>query len=521
MNPATSAVPRVPPEVSGRLCAHVRASSGRTRDTVSPLDASPLAAVPQSTPQDVADAFARARVAQRAWVATDPDTRAPVLLRFHDLLLAHRDELMDLICSESGKARKDAFEEVTHLALTARYYGRTLVGHLASERRLGLFPGLTRIDVHHHAKGVVAVISPWNYPLTMAYCDGVAALAAGNAVVCKPDAQTMLVALRALELLREAGLPGELWQVVAGPGQELGPALVGGADHVCFTGSTDTGRLIGRQTGERLIGASLELGGKNPGVVCADADLERAAEGLVRGCFSNAGQLCVAVERLYVDSTVYEAFRAVFLRRVAALDLSVGAGWGPDVGTLASPDQLEKVSRHVEDARAKGARVLAGGRPRPDLAPWAYEPTVLERVDATMECFAGETFGPVVSLYPFATEEDAVALANAGPEGLNASVWSRDEARARELARRIRCGTVNVNEALAAALGSIDAPMGGMGDSGLGRRQGREGILRFTETQTVATQRVMGLGGLPGLSQEQFAVLTTTAFGLFRRTPRP
>lgn len=510
----------LPPATVRRLLSLVQASGDAVHDTVSPLDGSPLASVPQSSVADVDAAVGRARAAQPAWAALGAAERGRRLLEFHDLLLDHADRLADVVIAETGKARRDAVEEIFHVAMTARHYGRHGARMLRSERRPGVFPVLTRIDVHHHPKGVVGVIAPWNYPLTLAFSDGIAALLAGNTVLVKPDAQTMLSALAGLELLRAAGVPDDVFGVVAGPGDEIGTALVGATDHICFTGSTRVGRLVGEQAGRRLIGASLELGGKNPLLVLADADLDAAVAGALRGCFANAGQLCVSLERLYVARPVLDEFRERLVAATRRLDLSVGLGWAPDVGTLTGPAQLERVSAHVEDARAKGATVLVGGRARPDLAPWSYEPTLLEGVRPGMDCWRAETFGPVAAIYPFDTEEEAVALANDSDQGLNASVWSRDGRRARALAARIRTGTVNINEALGATFGSLDAPMGGMGDSGLGRRQGAEGLLRFTETQAVGTQRVVGLAAPGGVSKERFAGTMTAALRVMRRVGR-
>lgn len=502
--------PLIDPATVARLLRLVDATSGETHEVLSPLDAAVLVAVPQSTEADLDAAFAAARAAQPAWAALPAAERCRSLLAFHDLLLSHQGALADLIVAETGKARRDAVEEVFHAAMTARYYGERAPGLLRPQRRRGVFPVLTRVDVLHPPTGVVGVISPWNYPLTMAFSDGVAALAAGNTVVAKPDAQTMLTAAFGLELLRRAGVPRDAWRIVAGPGARVGVGVVERADHVCFTGSTATGRGIAARAGERLIGASLELGGKNPMLVLADADLDAAAAGAVRGCFANAGQLCVSFERLYVARPVFDAFVERFVAATRALDLSVGLGWGVDVGTLVSADQLAKVSGQVEDARDRGARVLAGGRARPDLAPYAYEPTILTGVTPDMACHRAETFGPVVALYPFDTEEEAVAAANDDVHGLNASVWSRDARRARAVAARLNTGSVNVNESFGAAFGSLDAPMGGTGESGLGRRQGPEGLYRFTQPQTVATQRLLGFVAPGDVPRDGFAAALTS-----------
>ncbi|HWR85056.1 MAG TPA: succinic semialdehyde dehydrogenase, partial [Rhodoglobus sp.] len=364
------------------------------------------------------------------------------------------------------------------------------------------------------------IISPWNYPFTMALCDGLPAIMAGNAVVAKPDAQTMLSALLGLELMREAGFPEDLWQMVAGPGRTIGTEIIGRADYVCFTGSTATGKVIAQQCAERLVGCSLELGGKNPILVLRDADLDRAAEGAVRAAFSNAGQLCVSMERMYVADQVYDRFMAKFVERVKAMRLGVGLEWGHDMGALISQDQLDTVVAHVEDAREKGVTVLTGGRARPDISPYFYEPTVLEGTTPDMRCFGDESFGPVISVYRFHDESDAVARANEGQYGLNAAVYSRDTTRAREVARRIKCGTVNVNEAFGATFASIEAPMGGMRESGMGRRQGAEGILRYTESQSVAVQRVLRFAPMFGMSDEQYARFMTRSVALMTKLGR-
>jgi succinate-semialdehyde dehydrogenase/glutarate-semialdehyde dehydrogenase len=339
-------------------------------------------------------------------------------------------------------------------------------------------------------------------------------------VVAKPDAQTMLSALLGAELLEQAGLPKDLWQVVAGPGPEIGGSIVERADYVCFTGSTTTGRVIARGCADRLIGCSLELGGKNPLLVLRDADLERAAEGAVRASFSNSGQLCVSMERIFVADQVYDRFVERFVARTQALSLGSTLDWGNDMGPLISQAQLDTVVAHVEDAVAKGARVLTGGNARPDLGPYFFEPTILEGVTPDMTCFGTETFGPVVSLYRFHDEADAVARANDGQYGLNASIYSRDRKRARLIARYLECGTVNVNEAFAATFGSIDAPMGGMRESGSGRRQGAEGVLRFTETQAVATQRLIRFAPQLGMSEETYAKVMNANLRLMKKLGR-
>ncbi len=256
--------------------------------------------------------------------------------------------------------------------------------------RRGALPGLTSTREYRHPKGVVGNISPWNYPLTLAVTDALPAFMAGNAVVLKPDRQTSFTALLAAELLDEAGLPRDLFVVVTGEGWETGPALIGEVDYIAFTGSTATGRTVARQAGERLTGCSLELGGKNAMIVLGDADLERAVKGTVRGCFSNAGQLCLSIERLFVQDSICDHFAKRFAQRTRNLKLGSALDYTVDVGSLISQRQLDTVSEHLPDAVEKGATVLAGGRPRPDLGPLFYEPTVLTDVRAGMTLFADE-----------------------------------------------------------------------------------------------------------------------------------
>ncbi|MFE6917551.1 succinic semialdehyde dehydrogenase [Streptomyces rubiginosohelvolus] len=514
--PTTSHGPALPasitPALLRRLTALVAAAPDAARVTTSaPYTGLPLADLPVSTPEEVEAAFARARVAQKAWAATPLSERKRILLRYHDLVLARRDEALDLMQAENGKTRRDAFLEVVDIGIVSRYYARNAAKYLSPKRRRGAIPVLTHTTELRHPKGVVTVISPWNYPLSMAAGDTIAALMAGNAVVQKPDTQTALTALWSMDLMHEAGLPRDVWQMVIGRGSSIGTPLMDNADYMMFTGSTATGRRIASDAGKRLIGASLELGGKNPMIVLDDADIEKAAEGAVNACFPSAGQLCVSVERLYVAESIRDAFIAAFTARARKLTIGAAYDYSMDVGSLTTPAQLKTVTEHVDDAVAKGATVLAGGKARPDLGPLFHEPTILTDVTPDMTLYDHETFGPVVSIYTYRDVDEAVALANATSYGLNASVWSRDGARGRAVAARVHAGTVNVNEAFAAAWGSIDAPMGGMGDSGLGRRHGAHGILKYTEAQTVAHQRLQGFTPPARISPGTWADLLTGA----------
>ncbi|MBW3618830.1 MAG: succinate-semialdehyde dehydrogenase (NADP(+)) [Actinobacteria bacterium] len=522
---ATSAVPAagsspLPAAVAERLLAHVTVAGERDRiDVTAPFTEEVLGSVPSCTAEDVELAVGRARAAQGAWARTPMRDRTAVLRRYHDLVLERQDEVLDLIQLEAGKVRAHAFEEVADVAIVAAYYARTGPGHIAPRRREGALPGLTRTRELRHPKGVVGFIAPWNYPLSMAVTDVLPALLAGNGAVLKPAQTTPFTALWAVELLYEAGLPEGLLQVVTGRGSVLGTPMIDAVDFITFTGSTEVGRSVGEQAGRRLIGCSLELGGKNAMLVLDDADLDDAVRGAVAGCFASAGQLCISIERLFVADAIADGFTERFVAAVEDLVLSPALAYGGELGSLASRSQLETVTRHVDDARAKGATVLTGGGPREDVGPLFYAPTVLTDVTDDMELFGDETFGPVVTISRFRDVDDAIERANDSPYGLNASVWTGDVRRGRDVARRLQVGTVNVNEAYAAAWASVDAPMGGFKDSGLGRRHGREGIQKYTEVQTVAVERFLPVSRIPGLSQDRNARTLTAALKLMHAIP--
>ncbi|MGW4158363.1 succinic semialdehyde dehydrogenase [Streptomyces sp. NPDC004788] len=511
---ARTAADVVTPELVARLTRGV-AGSGRTANHT-PFTGEKLADLPESTPEDVADAYARARAAQRAWAATPVRARAAVLLRFHDLILRRQSEVLDLIQLETGKARLHAHEEIQAVAVAARHYGRKAPAYLRPKHHTGVVPTLTKVTELRQPRGVVGQIAPWNYPLELSVGDALPAFVAGNAVVMKPDTETALTALWARDLLIEAGLPAEVFQVVLGEGPVVGPEVVRHADYVSFTGSTRTGREVAQGAAARLVGVSLELGGKNAMIVLKDADVEKAAAGAVRACFSSAGQLCISIERLYVHESVADDFVARFAARTKAMRLGTSLAYGADMGSLVGERQLTTVTRHVEEAVAKGAKLVAGGVARPDIGPYFFEPTILDGVEAPMAVCAEETFGPVVSIYRFTDEDEVVELANATPYGLNSSVWTTDARRGHAVAARLRTGTVNINEGYAPAYGSVQSPMGGMKDSGLGRRHGSEGILKYTEAQTVAQQRLIPLAPSFGMDDEKYAAFMSTSLKVMK-----
>ncbi|MBT2524638.1 succinate-semialdehyde dehydrogenase (NADP(+)) [Streptomyces sp. ISL-99] len=506
---ARTAADVVTPEVVAQLTRDV-VGSGRTANHT-PFTGEKLADLPESTPEDVATAFARARAAQPVWAAVPVRQRAAILLRFHDLVLERQAEVLDLIQLETGKARLHAHEEIQAVAIAARHYGRKAASYLRPKRRTGAIPTLTKVTELRQPRGVVGQIAPWNYPFELSIGDALPAFVSGNAVVMKPDTETALTALWARDLLVEAGLPAEAFQVVLGDGPVIGPEIVKHADYVSFTGSTRTGREVAQGAAARLIGVSLELGGKNAMLVLEDADVEKAAAGAVRACFSSAGQLCISIERLYVHESIADDFVARFAARTKAMRLGTSLAYGADMGSLAGERQLENVKRHVEEAVAKGATLVAGGVARPDIGPLFFEPTILDGVEAPMAVCTEETFGPVVSIYRFTDEDEVVEQANATPYGLNSSVWTKNGRRGHAIAARLRTGTVNINEGYAPAYGSVQAPMGGMKESGLGRRHGSEGILKYTEAQTVAHQRLIPMAPSFGMDDEKYAAFMSTS----------
>ena len=484
---------------------------------VSPFPGVTIESVPESSKQDVALAVANARKAQTAWANTEVSHRVKILDRFHKLLIENQDELLTAIQAETGKSRFHAADEVLGLAMITAHYAKIGKRTLAPKRRAGALPIFTKTYVLSQPKGVVGIISPWNYPLVLSICDALPAILVGNAVVVRPDSQTPWSAIRGLNLLRQAGLPQDVITIVTGDGNTTGTALIDEVDYVCFTGSTNTGKIVAAQAGARLIGASLELGGKNPMIVCADANFETFLEVAVRGCFTSAGQLCVSIERMYIHESIYETFLTAFVEKVKELKLGAQLGWGYDVGSLVTDELVNRVSDAVSMAVAQGAKVETGARLRTDIGPNVYEPTVLTGVTKEMKIATEEVFGPCVYVQPFSSTEEAIALANDSIYGLSASVITSNARAGRRIAEQLRSGSVNINEGFAAAYGSVAAPMGGMGQSGLGRRHGIEGLLRFTQPQTIARQRWISIGPKFDFDEEQWTKLLGKSLLILKR----
>jgi acyl-CoA reductase-like NAD-dependent aldehyde dehydrogenase len=468
-----------------------------------PSSAALLGQVPDLAPDAVADAVLRGRRAQPAWAALSFRARAKAL---RQLLRAIRDDapLLDTLTRESGKPRYEAelFELLYTLELTRFYTSSAGRRALADELRGSTFLPNKRARVVYHARGVVAVIGPWNWPLLNNFADCVAPFLAGNAVVLKPSEWTPLTSLRIAVLWQQLGLPADVFQVVTG-GAETGRALVERCDMVFFTGSHRGGTAVAQAAAARLIPSVLELGGKSAMIVCADADLERAARAAVWSGFAHSGQVCIRTERIFVEEAVADVFIALCQRETEAL--SHGPGADPevfDVGAMTFPPQMARAAEQVEDAQRLGARILTGGERDPKLPGNYFQPTLISEANTSMRVMTEETFAPVLPIMRVASAEQALALTNQSTLGLSGSVWSRDITRARALARRIESGSVCVNDVLFNYL-YVEAPLGGVKASGLGIRHGAEALRQFCRTQTIVEDRPL-LGAISAIVARMF-----------------
>ncbi|RMG76010.1 MAG: aldehyde dehydrogenase family protein [Chloroflexi bacterium] len=462
-----------------------------------PVTGQEIGVVPKSTRDDVQAAVERAQDAQLAWGAASVEERCRVIRKWGDLIWENQERVMRVIRDETGKNDTGAFIEIIGLDNYIAYYTKHASEFLRPERRQPIFPIIQRGKVYHKPLGVVGVISPWNYPMMLAFLDAVPALLAGNTVVIKPSEITPFSALVTADLAYQAGVPEHVIQIVTGDG-ETGAALVDYVDMICFTGSTATGRKVAVQAAERLIPFSLELGGKDAMIVLADADLDIAASAAITGSCENAGQMCISIERIYVEEKIYDRF----VEKVKTLihQMTMGAGDGLDIhmGSMTNERELLRVEEHIKDAVEKGAEVIYGGKRRPDLGPLFFEPTILINVDHSMKIMKEETFGPVIPIMKVYNVDEAVRLANDTEYGLSGSVFTRNLALGERIATRLNTGDVSVNRTQAVPA-SAAMSWGGQKYSGFGGRRGdKEGILRFTATQSILVDTQIGYK--PGLT---------------------
>jgi acyl-CoA reductase-like NAD-dependent aldehyde dehydrogenase len=468
-------------------------SSGGEIAVENPATGEIIGTVPDVGAEELARIAASAREAQRPWEALGFEGRGEILRRAQRWLMDNSERVIETIVAETGKTYEDAqFAELLYAANAFGFWAKNAPKYLADERISSsqiLVKG-KKLQISYRPLGLIGVIGPWNYPLTNSFGDCIPALAAGNAVILKPSPFTPFTSMLMAEGMLECGLPERVLQVVTG-GAQTGEALIEHVDMVMFTGSTRTGRKVAQAAARRLIPCSLELGGKDPLIVLADADIERAANVAAYYSMQNAGQTCISIERAYVEAPVYDEFVRRVVEKVSAL--RVGKPQGPgsvEIGAITFPPQLELIREHVQDAIAKGARALTGGKERAEAGGRFYEPTVLVDVDHTMKVMREETFGPVLPIMKVRDAEEAIHLANESPYGLGASVFTRDAKRGEQIARRIDAGAVDVNDALINYT-VLELPMGGHKSSGLGQRHGPGGIRKYCAVQSrVVTARL-------------------------------
>ena len=450
--------------------------------------------VPVYSSEQLADTVGRCRRAQADWAGLSFSARGKMLKRFRDACLDNKEEIAEALVTETGKPLAEAYGiELLYLCDMIGFWAKNASRYLCDEQHRPHLLKTKKAYTTYKPRGVIGMITPWNYPLTLSIGEAIPALMAGNGVVIKPSSTTPMSTVVPCRIAEESGMPEGLLAAVTGPGT-VGWELIDLVDMVSFTGSVETGRKIQIKCAEQLKPTTMELGGKDPMIVCADANLERAANGCVWGSLTNAGQVCMSVERVYVNESVYDDFVEKVVDKVAAVRQGEPSE-DCDIGAMTQLSQLESVEKQVDKAQTEGARVLAGGRRVEGRRGYWYEPTVLVDVDHSMEIMQEETFGPVIAIQKVKDDTEALELANDSRFGLSASVWSKDKRGAMNIARRINAGGVCINDHMIHML-IPEVAMGGMKESGIGHRHGPGGIRKYCHQQSLVVDR-FGLSSEP------------------------
>ncbi len=470
-----------------------KASGSSTKSSViesfNPATGEKIGEVPVFSTEQAQDAIRRCREAQKVWGKLSVKARAERILAFKDVLIDHADEVARLLTMENGKTLQESVEmEIMPICDLSSYFAKNAERILANHQiPLHLLKHKASY-VQYRPRGIILVISPWNFPFTIPMGEVIMALIAGNGVILKPASLTPLIAVKARKLFDEAGLPSDIFQVITGPGR-LGSEMIGmGVNFVNFTGSTAVGKVVAAESGKHLLQCSMELGGKDPMIVCSDASVERAANAAVFGAFANSGQVCASVERVYVVKDVYDKF----VDRVVEKTKKLRQGnplENVDVGAMTDPGQIDIVEQHVQKAVASGAKVLAGGSRPANLKGQFFAPTVMVDVNDEMDCVREETFGPTLPILRVNDEEEAIQRSNNSVYGLNAYVFTKDKVRGRALAERLEAGSVMVNDVLLTHA-APETPWGGVKESGIGRVHSDDGLRHMCEAYHINWDRV-------------------------------
>jgi acyl-CoA reductase-like NAD-dependent aldehyde dehydrogenase len=457
--------------------------------STNPATGERIGSVKNTSAEEVEIAVENGRKAFQTWRKTSFAERKKIVMKAREIILAQMDEIALLISNESGKPVAEALSmEIAPVLDLMQYFARNAQSLLKPRKiNIGLYSLLGRSSkIIYQPLGVVGIIPAWNYPFSIPLGEIAMALMAGNTVVLKPSELTSFIGLKIGEIFEKAGTPENVVQVVTGAG-ETGAALVESApDKIMFTGSVATGKKIAESAAKNLTSVVLELGGKDPMIVFADANLELAAEGAVWGAFCNSGQSCSSVERLYVEESVAEKLTNLIVEKTRKLQQGLGNIETTDIGAMSSERQLKIVAEHVESFRKEGAKILTGGNSNELF----FEPTVISNADNSMRGMREETFGPTLPIATFKTEDEAVKLANDTEFGLTASIWTRDLSKGKRVATRIEAGTVCVNEVLYTH-GIGQTPWGGFKNSGRGRTHGVEGLMELVQPQHIHVNKLL------------------------------